>query len=121
MRKDPPSLQGTVNSIMSVVLLALTPEEQLVWDNQPPDDMKHRLSVMAAWIDKRRHNPPLDKHNVVLFHDITEAMVLAAYRATIDLVTHVTWVPSREKKWAAKGRPEFRWSYSDGSEFDWDR
>jgi hypothetical protein len=117
-KKEPSSLFGTVRDVINKILPTLPADEQRAWNEQSKDSLQMRIGTMGSWIVLRNSHPPLDKHNIVSHSYITEAKVLAAYRATQGVVFSVSYVPSREKKWAAKGMPVFSKKNPDGSDFD---
>ena len=117
-KKEPDSLFGMVGKVMSRILRTFPADEQEAWNGQSKESLQMRISTMGSWIDMRNPHPPLDKRNVVLHHYITEAKVLAAYRATQGVVFSVSYVPSREKKWAKTGEPVSSSKNPDGSDFD---
>ena len=102
---------------MSEILTTLSEGERKAWDGQSQEMIGERLRVMAAWIIRRR----TDHNQRFIDAGFSSPSVLAAYRATVDLVIILGYKPSCEKKWSAKGEPTISLKYRDGSDFDWAR
>lgn len=72
---------------------------------------------MVSWIVRRR----TDHSQASIDAEISDSSIVAANKATEGVIITLGYEPSREKKWAATGRPTVTLTYEDGSPFDWER